>query len=366
MSLSVDLQHRFDGFALQAAFEVPEGVTAISGPSGAGKSTLVRAIAGVLRPDTGRVVLGEETLFDAVQNIWVPPHKRRIGFVFQDARLFPHLDVRRNLTYGQRFSGRAKPVEPIAELLGIPHLLNRKPLTLSGGETQRVALGRALLSDPRLLIMDEPLAALDDARKAEILPYLERLRAAGGPPILYVSHAMEEIARLADHLILLRDGAVSRQGAVQDVLSDPEAVRDLGPRAAGAILIATLSKVEAGDGLSELTTSAGKLYLPQRPEAEGTALRVRINASDVMLSRDRPDKVSALNVLKAEITSVHEGQGPGAAVALSSGGDRLLARITRRSVRLMGLKPGMSCYAVIKSVAVAPADISGVEGETSR
>jgi len=358
MSLSVDLRHRFGDFALDVAFDAPAGVTAFSGPSGTGKTLVMRMIAGVLRADEGSIRLDDETLFDASAGVMVPPHKRRIGFVFQDARLFPHLSVARNLTYGQRYSGSTAPVEPITELLGISHLLDRKPSTLSGGETQRVAIGRALLSDPKLLIMDEPLAALDDARKAEILPYLERLRAHGGPPILYVSHAMEEIARLADHLVLMRDGKVVRQGGLQDLLSDAEAVRDLGPRAAGAVIDATLSKADAGDGLSMLETSAGVLYLPRREEPEGTQMRVRMRASDVMLSRDKPDRVSALNILKAEIVAVEVGHGPGVAVSLQSGTDRILARITRRSLRLMGLKPGMTCYAVIKSVSVAPADIS--------
>lgn len=365
MSLHAHITQRYAGFTLDATLDAPDGVTAISGPSGAGKSTLVRAIAGVLRPEGGRVSLHGEVLFDAAQGIWVPPHKRRVGFVFQDARLFAHMNVAQNLDYGKPLNPSAHLARDIPEMLGISHLMERGPGTLSGGETQRVAIGRALMSEPRLLIMDEPLAALDEARKAEILPYLERLRAAGGPPLLYVSHAIEEIARLADHLVLMRDGKTTRTGPVQDLLADPEAVRDLGPRAAGAMIEARLVEVEAGDGLSRLETSAGALFLPQRSEAVGTVMRVRIRASDVMLSRDRPDRISALNILKAEIVSVHEGQGPGAAVALNSGRDRLLARITRRSARQMGLKPGMSCYAVIKSVSVAPADIGELnEGET--
>ncbi len=361
MSVTAHIRHRFEGFTLDASLEAPDGVTAISGPSGAGKSTLVRAIAGVLRPDAGRVDVNGEVLFDGETGIWVPPHKRRIGFVFQDARLFPHMSVARNLDYGKPVQVVSKPVSGVPEMLGISHLMERMPDTLSGGETQRVAIGRALLSEPRLLIMDEPLASLDEPRKAEILPYLERLRGAGGPPILYVSHAIDEIARLADTLVLIRDGKTARAGPLQDMLADPEAVRDLGPRAAGAMIYATLAEVDAGDGLSKLATSAGVLYLPRREEPEGTQMRVRIRASDVMLSRDKPDRVSALNILKAEVISVLDGQGPGAAVALRSGEDRLLARITGRSARLMGLKPGMHCYAVIKSVSVAPADISRLQ-----
>ncbi len=357
MSLVAHISHRFDGFELDAELKMKAGVTALSGPSGAGKTTIIRAIAGLFAPEKAHIEVDGQVLTDTDRSTFVPPHKRRIGLVFQDARLFPHLSVEKNLLYGQRFSARKREVAPIADMLGISELLQRRPGSLSGGETQRVALGRALLSDPQLLLMDEPLAALDDERKAVILPYLERIRSEGGPPILYVSHAMDEILRLADNIVLLRNGRTVRSGELSEILSDPAAVPDLGPRAAGALLKARLVKRDAGDGVSELETSAGKLYLPIRPEQEGAMMRVRISASDVMLSRDRPDKISALNILKAEITSIHEGQGPGVAVALTSGSDRLLARITRRSAKLMGLRAGMSCYAVIKSVSVAPGDI---------
>lgn len=362
MKAHIEIKHSFDAFDLDARLDFEDGVTALSGPSGSGKTTLIRAVAGLFRPDHAVVDLDGDVLADTANGVWTPPHKRRIGVVFQDARLFPHMSVSRNLEFGQRFSEASSDITKIPEMLGIDHLMDRSPRDLSGGETQRVALGRAILGRPRLLLMDEPLAALDAARKNEILPYLERFRAAGGPPILYVTHAMDEILRLADRLVLIRSGGVTRQGALADLLADPAAVRDLGPRAAGAILTATLSNHDIGDGLSELTTSAGQLFLPQIDKPTGTRLRVRISASDIVLARDRPDRVSALNILKAHIDEIHQGHGPGAAIALRSGSDRLLARITGRSVRQMGLKPGMTCYALIKSVSVAPGDVNFTEG----
>ncbi|MFY0690615.1 MAG: molybdenum ABC transporter ATP-binding protein [Paracoccaceae bacterium] len=359
MSLQLDITHRFGDFRLEVALDAPRGVTALFGPSGSGKTSLVNAIAGLLRPDQGRVVLDGRVLLDTEAKIFVPPHQRRIGYVFQDARLFPHMSVRDNLTYGQRFAARALPVEPVVDLLGLGGLLARMPARLSGGETQRVALGRALLSDPQMLLMDEPLAALDTARKDEILPYLERLRDEAGLPILYVSHAMVEVARLATTLVLLRDGRISRAGPVAEVLSDPEAVRDLGVRDAGAILEATVTQRDAGDGLSALASSQGQLFLPMVDLPEGAKLRVRIQASDVILSKDRPEGLSALNILPVTITALHEGAGPGVAVALSSGEDRLIARITRRSAKALELRQGAQCFAVIKTVSVAPVDVGG-------
>ncbi|NNK77924.1 MAG: molybdenum ABC transporter ATP-binding protein [Litoreibacter sp.] len=359
MSLQFELAHRLGDFQLDVALDAPRGVTALFGPSGSGKTSLVNAIAGLLRPDQGRVVLDGRVLLDTEANIFVPPHQRRIGYVFQDARLFPHLSVRDNVTYGLRFAARTLPIEPVVDLLGLGGLLGRMPARLSGGETQRVALGRALLSDPQMLLMDEPLAALDTARKDEILPYLERLRDEAGLPILYVSHAMVEVARLATTLVLLRDGRITRAGPVAEVLSDPEAVRDLGVRDAGAILEATVQKRDAGDGLSVLASSAGHLFLPMVDLPEGALVRVRIQASDVILSKERPEGLSALNVLPATIKTLHEGAGPGVAVALMSGEDRLIARITRRSAKALELREGSRCFAVIKTVSVAPVDVGG-------
>lgn len=358
MTLIAHIRHRFGGFTIEAELQTEAHVTALSGPSGSGKTTLIRVLAGLVQPEYAKITLGGKVLADTVNDIWMPPYKRGIGVVFQDARLFPHMSVANNLAYGNKTAASDGSLLRIAEMLGIEELLDRRPGTLSGGETQRVALGRALLSEPRLILLDEPLAALDDERKNDILPYLERMKDAGGPPMIYVSHAMDEILRLADQLVLIRKGRTVRSGALEDMLADPAAVRDLGPRVAGAVVRATLVERDAGDGLSRLAISDGSIFLPTRPEPEGTMLRVRISASDVMLSRDRPDNVSALNIIPVTIADIHEGLGPGVAVALQSGSDRLLARITRRSARMMGIELGQSCFAVIKSVSVAPGDIS--------
>lgn len=360
MKLEVALRHEFKAFTLDAAFSAPAGVTALFGRSGSGKTTIVNAIAGLLRPQSGHVAIGETVLVDTQRGIFVPPHRRRVGYVFQDARLFPHFSVRNNLEFGKRFAPReAGPsLDAIATMLGIAHLLERRPAALSGGEKQRVAIGRALLSRPRLLLMDEPLASLDEARKGEILPYLERLRDEAAMPILYVSHSLTEVARLATTIIALREGKVARAGPAAAMLADPQAVPDLGVREAGAIFEATIVAQHPQDGLTELDVSAGRLFLPHIEAPAGARIRLRIHAHDVILATERPRGVSALNILPATIVEIREGEGPGAAVSLACGDDRLLARVTRRSIRTMGIAPGSTCFAILKSTAVAPSDIS--------
>lgn len=360
MSLQVNILHRQGAFTLKAAFDAPDGITALFGHSGAGKTTVVNAIAGLLVPDQGRITLGGETLFDREAGRNLPTWRRRLGYVFQDGRLFPHLSVRQNMTYGQRFApngAKGPTLDSVAEMLGITHLLDRRPGGLSGGEKQRVAIGRALLSRPRMLLMDEPLAALDEARKADILPYLERLRDETALPILYVSHSVAEVARLASQVVVLEDGRVARTGPAEQVLSDPDMVRQIGIREAGAILPATVTR-HHDDGLTELAVSGGRLFLPEMDSTPGTATRVRILAHDVILARQAPAGLSALNILPAEVLSVRGGDGPGVMVQLGCGDDRLLARITRRSALAMGLKVGDRLHAVVKSVSIARSDIS--------
>jgi molybdate transport system ATP-binding protein len=361
MSLSVRFTHRFGDFSLDVAFEAPPGVTALFGRSGSGKTSVVNAVAGLLKPSTGRVQLDETVLFDSDRRLSVPVHQRRLGYVFQEGRLFPHLSVRQNLLYGRWFARNRSGVafDHVVEMLGIGDLLARQPARLSGGEKQRVAIGRALLANPRLLLMDEPLASLDEERKAEILPYLERLREETDIPILYVSHSMAEVARLATTLVLMEKGRVVRSGPATDMLSDPENVPALGVRSAGASLHATVAAQEE-DGLTRLEASAGPLFLPRVEAPVGSRLSIRILAHDVILSRSRPEGLSALNVLPATVTAVRLGDGPGAIIQLRAGEDLLLARITRRSALALGLEPGADCFAIIKSVAVAQSDVGGL------
>ncbi len=357
--MKLALKHQFDGFTLDLAFEAGAGITALFGRSGAGKSTVIKAVAGLLRPDAGRLEMGGETLMDTARGLHVPPHKRRFATVFQDARLFPHLNVAQNLDFGSRYAptGSALPRDDVIALLGLGGLLARAPATLSGGERQRVALGRALLSAPRMLLMDEPLASLDGPRKQEILPYLEQLRDGPlGLPILYVSHAVDEITRLADTLVLLDQGRITAQGPLREVMSDPATVPLLGVREAGAVITGTVL-AHTPDGLSELAISAGKLVLPGVQASIGAQVRVRIMAQDVMISRNRPEGLSALNILPVTIHSIRSGEGPGAAIALSAGEDVLLARITGRAVAALGLATGDAVFAVLKATAVAPASI---------
>lgn len=358
MSLSVAIRHRFPGFALDVAFDAPAGVTALFGRSGSGKTTVVNAVAGLLRPDAGRIVLDGEPLFDQDRRCWLPPHRRRVGYVFQEDRLFPHLDVRRNLRYGQWFSGVQQPEEfdRVVELLGIRGLLHRRPAALSGGEKQRVSIGRALLSHPHILLMDEPLAALDEPRKAEILPYLERLRDETRMPILYVSHLVGEVARLATTVVALEAGRVVRAGPAAEVLSDPEAVPALGVREAGSILTGRVA-AHHPDGLTEIAVAAGNLFLPRVAAAPGSRLRIRVAAQDVILSRTRPEGLSALNILPGRVASLRRGEGPGVICRVSLGDESLLARITQRSAIALDLAPGTPCFAIVKAVSVAREDV---------
>ena len=359
MTLSVSVTHSFGRFDLDVAFDVPDGITVLFGRSGSGKTTAINSIAGLLRPNRAKITLGDQTLHDTEARICVPVHKRRIGYVFQDARLFPHLSVVQNLEYAQRFAPaeHAEPTTPdVADLLGITHLLDRAPAGLSGGEKQRVAIGRALLSRPRVLLMDEPLAALDAARKAEILPYLERLRDQVKLPILYVSHSMAEVARLATTMVVLEDGRVARQGRAEAILSDPDMVRQIGVRDAGAVLPARVTAHHA-DGLTELEASGGTLFLPRIDLDPGAQTRVRILAQDVILSKQAPHGLSALNVLPVQVVALRDGTGPGVIVQLAAGDDRLLARITRRSADALAIAPGDTAFAIVKSVSIARVDI---------
>ncbi len=360
MTLSVKLRHAFETFDLDVTFEAPSGVTVLFGGSGSGKSTIINAVAGLLRPQFGRVATRDWILFDTEHQTWLPPHRRRVGTIFQEGRLFPHFTVRQNLLYGRWFAPRNEPGEDmdrVVEMLGISHLLNRRPGRLSGGEKQRVAIGRALLASPRLILADEPLASLDEARKAEILPYFQRLRDEVSIPLLYVSHSAAEVATLATTVVALRDGRVLRQGPAFEVLGDPM-VTPVGARGAGAVLQGTVV-AHHEDGLSELDAGGAKLLLPRISHAPGSRVRVRLAAHDVLLSRARPEQLSALNVLTGTIESIRSGDGPGAIVSIRTQAGTMLSRVTRRAAEDLGLAENVQCLAIIETMAIAPEDVIG-------
>lgn len=362
MTLSVSLRHSFDGFDLDVDFEAPPGITVLFGRSGSGKTTIINAVAGLLKPQVGRIASGDWVLLDTDRSIALPPHRRRLGYVFQEGRLFPHLTVQQNLAFGRWFAPKSPAPESfdkVVELLGLESLLTRRTTLLSGGEKQRVAIGRALLSSPRIILADEPLAALDEARKAEILPYFERLRDEVSIPILYVSHSAAEVARLATTVVALQDGRIVGQGAASVVLGDPM-ITPLGVQAVGAVLEARV-KSHHSDGLTELDASGDRLFVPKLSARPGDAMRLRIAAKEVILSRKKPEGLSALNILQGTVSSIRAGDGPGAIVSVDVAAGTLLARVTQRSVEALGLRQGVECYAVVKSVGIAPGDIGGGE-----
>ncbi|MCK0142072.1 molybdenum ABC transporter ATP-binding protein [Aliiroseovarius sp. F20344] len=359
-ALSVQLTGQRNGFLLDVRFDAPPGLTVLFGASGSGKTSVVNAVAGLDQHATGRIALGGHVLMDSATNLHLPTQDRRIGYIFQDARLFPHMNVRRNLDYARRIA-RA-PLDTtewnrVIDMLGIGHLLDRRTANLSGGEKQRVAIGRALLAKPRLILADEPLAALDEARKQEILPYFERLRDEGDIPVLYVTHAASEVARLATTVVALDQGGVVKQGTAADVLSDPSFIPG-DVRSVGAVIEAYVV-THHEDGLTELEAGGIPLHLPRIARDPGTRLRVRIAAQDVILSRDKPKGLSALNCLPGKVDQVHLGDGPGAVLSIKTPAGRILARVTKRSVKAMSLTEGVQLHAIIKTVAVAPGDVGG-------
>jgi molybdate transport system ATP-binding protein len=353
LSLEVDR----GAFRLSIDLRLPaRGVTALFGPSGCGKTTVLRCVAGLERAAGGRVVVGGETWQDGDR--FVPPHRRAIGMVFQEPSLFPHLSVRGNLAFGQR---RAEPAAgasgfalgPVIELLGLGDLLDRRPAGLSGGERQRVAIARALAVAPQLLLMDEPLAALDAARKAEILPFLDRLHRELTIPILYVTHSVPEVTRLADHLVLLQAGQVLAQGSLTEMMSrlDVSLAQDEG---AGVVVPARVAERDRAWHLARLDFDGGSLWTRDAGHAEGTSVRVRVLARDVSLAPQPPAASSITNVLQGRVRAIaNDGSHPALALALVDVGRVvLMARLTRQSVDRLGLVAGSPVWAQVKSVAL--------------
>lgn len=356
MNLEVSFELDRRGFPLAIDFAAEaRGITAIFGPSGAGKTTLINVIAGLIRPDKGRISLAGETLYDSQTKVYLPTRGRRIGYVFQDGRLFPHLKVRDNLLYGWRRRGKpvsVQEIDKVTELLGIGNLLQRRPAGLSGGERQRVALGRALLSGPRLLLLDEPLAALDNTRKEEILPYLESLRDEARVPILVVSHSIEEVTRLADSMVLLNHGKVAACGPVSSIMSRLDLFPLTGRFEAGAVIDCRIVRQDSEFSLTELSFDQGSMIVPGLQGEPGDSVRVRIRARDIILALAPLSDVSANNQIAAKVAEIREDPGPYVDVSLACGGTTLLARVTRKSTERLQLRPGLDLYAVIKSVTV--------------
>ena len=358
LALCARVRHGAD-FTLDVDLRLPgQGVTAVFGPSGCGKTTLLRAVAGLTRPAPGRIVVAGDVWQDDAAGIWRPTHQRPLGVVFQEASLFEHLSVQGNLDFGLKrvpAAQRHVSLPHAVDLLGIGHLLGRRPAQLSGGERQRVAIARALATSPRLLLLDEPLAALDAARKAEVLPWFERLARELRTPMLYVTHSLDEVAHLADHLLLLKDGRAVAQGPVAALLARLDIAQSHGD-AAGALIDGVVERVDAGYHLLHVRFAGGTIQCVHAPgtplRQPGERVRLRVQARDVSLTLRAAQDTSILNVLPASVTSLVADGPAQTLVALDAGGTPLLARVTRKSADALGLAPGLPVFAQIKGVAV--------------
>ena len=377
--LSLNVQRRTGDFAIDVKIEAGPGITALFGKSGAGKSTVVAMLAGLIKPDSGHIRVDGHTLFDSAQGIDIAPEHRHVGYVFQDARLFPHMSVAKNLRYGLNRlepAKRTETFERVISLLGLESLLQRRPANLSGGEKQRVAIGRALLSNPRILLMDEPLASLDAARKSEILPYIERLATDFELPVVYVSHAVEEVVRLSDTLVLISNGHVAAQGDVEEIMGRI----DLGPLTgryeAGAVLTPSVEAQVSEHHLTKLSLLGHDMFVPAVDLALGQRVRLRVRARDVSLALTRPEGTSILNILPCTVREIQSGPGSHVEVALSvtprgadtptSNPQTVLARITQKSLTDMKLKTGKPVHALIKAVAIDRHSLGGYGAGTNR
>jgi molybdate transport system ATP-binding protein len=354
--ISVEVTKQLGSFRVRAAFAVPErGVTALFGRSGAGKTSIVNLVAGISRPDSGRVSVGAHVYFDSAAGIDVPIERRGIGYVFQDSRLFPHLSVEGNLRYGLSRSDASRRrigFDAVVEVLGVGALLHRRPSGLSGGERQRVALGRALLAQPRLLLLDEPLAALDAPRKAEILPCIERMRDEFATPIIYVSHSLDEVVRLGDTLVVISDGMVAASGPLPDIMSRAELQHLLGRFEAGSVLECVVLRHDTAHQLTTLGFADGELRVPLIAVPEGAPVRVRIRARDLSLALSNPVDVSMSNRLPGVVTGLLARDGPYVDVGVRLGATTVRALVTGESCERLGIGVGTPVWVLIKAVAL--------------
>jgi len=354
--LRVQLRKRRGDFALEVDFHAPvPGITALFGRSGCGKSTLISLIAGLLSPEQGRVQIGEDVLVDTERQYELDARHRRIGVVFQDGRLFPHLSALGNLQYGAKRLPRGQPApigfDDVVAMLGLGAMLDRRPHELSGGEKQRVALGRALLAQPRLLLLDEPLASLDLARREEVLPYLERLRDALAIPIVYVSHQFDEVLRLATRVVLLDAGRVLADGDLASVSRHPAMREIVGPDAVGAVMTGVVERVDEA-GLTVVRVGDAE-FVVDEPAALGQRIQIQVLARDVIVAAVPPAGLSVRNVVSARVVAVSPDVGRAVLVELDIGRTAtLLARITSRASQELGLSPGKQVWALIKAVSL--------------
>jgi molybdate transport system ATP-binding protein len=353
--LRIDVERRTGAFELKVAFETDARVTALFGRSGAGKTSLISMIAGLACPDRGRIEVDGQVLFDSTAGVDVAAESRRIGYVFQEGRLFPHLTVRRNLLYGYELAPQGEryvELDQIVKLLGLEDLLERRPGDLSGGEKQRVAIGRALLSSPRVLLLDEPLASLDAGRKDEILRYIELMRDEVRIPMIYVSHAVEEVVRLADWVVLMAVGKVAAAGEVEEVMGRPDLRAATGMFEGGTIIDARVRAQDIRYDLATLAFDGGTLAVTNLDALIGEPVRVRIRARDVSIALEAPRGVSIQNVLPAEVMAISEPAGGVVDVTLAVGSAVLRSRVTKRAAEQLALVPGLRVHAMIKAVSL--------------
>jgi len=351
--LQVSALKKRDGFTLQAQFAVPTpGIAALFGRSGCGKTTLVNIISGLLEADEADIRLDNVVLTDTRAGKAVPVERRRIGYVFQDARLFPHFTVGGNLRYGlKRADQTVISFDEVVGLLGLGALLDRRPHQLSGGERQRVSLGRALLSQPQLLLLDEPLASLDVARREEVLPYLEALRDRLSLPMVYVSHQFEEVLQLATHVVLMDAGKVVTQGSLSEVSLRPELRKIVGPDAVGSVLDGVMTRVDSAGGMADLQLGSGTLHVGLTDVAVGARMRVQLLARDIILATQKPQGLSVRNELEGVIAELSPDDYDAVLVRVDVGGAVLLSRITREAASSLGLRPGSRVWALVKAVS---------------
>jgi molybdate transport system ATP-binding protein len=365
LMLAVAAKKQLGSFAVDVRFELPTpGVVALFGRSGCGKSTVINIIAGLLAADQGRVALDDTLWLDTDGQIDLPPERRRVGYVFQDARLFPHMSVAGNLHYAQRRARGAPYVslEAVIGLLDLEPLLHRRSHQLSGGERQRVAIGRALLTQPRLLLLDEPLAALDGARREEVLPYLETLRDRLAVPMVYVTHRFDEVLRLATHIVLLEAGAVAAQGGIAQMSLNPRLRAIIGPDEVGAIVDGRIIGMDAMSGLIRVQVGRGQINIPAQAignatfgaatdAATGIVLRIQLLARDIIVSTQSPERLSVRNALAGTVIHIQD-DGDSDLVTIDVGATSIMARITKAATRDLALRAGLPVWALVKSMSL--------------